>query len=297
MAEASAREAKRAALRGDFGSAEQYAKRALELRPGWPAYQERRRMIAEAKAAALRDFREPLFPDTYGAAGGRWWEYDLLGQVRGWDGSRQTVPAPLMIEAVRRSALADVYALGIYQPWHVAGPAPLFTRYVRELKAHGATLQLAAVLLRQGLTEETEWIEAVDVLVPMATSLRSYEARGFELTEELTVELGRMLCLPAVDALERPADAGQTRHAGGYRERALSLASTITVKKSHSSMMRDAGAVLVVDDVVTYGTTFEACALKLREAYPHLLVYGAALAYTETPGRRVRAERETGLTD
>src|SRR5262249_40692740 len=53
MAEASAREAKRASLRGDFAAAEQYAKRAVELRPAWPAYQERRRMIGEAKAAAL----------------------------------------------------------------------------------------------------------------------------------------------------------------------------------------------------------------------------------------------------
>ena len=50
--EASAREAKRCALRGDFGAADVYAKRALELGPGWPAYQERRRLIVEAKSVA-----------------------------------------------------------------------------------------------------------------------------------------------------------------------------------------------------------------------------------------------------
>jgi predicted amidophosphoribosyltransferase len=292
MAEASSREAKRAALRGDLASAELHSKRALELRPAWPAYQERRRLVGEAKAAVLRGIREPLFPDTFGPSSGRWWEYDLLGTVRGWDGARETVPPPVLLADVRRQALEDVYAVGIYQPWHVGGPVPLFTQYIRALKPAGKTIKLAAVLMRQALTEETDWVEEVDVLVPMATSLRSYQTRGFELTEELAWELGRLLCLPVVDALGRSEAAEQTRAAGGYRERAEMLDETLVVKKTHAALLEQATAVLVVDDVVTYGSTFEACAKKLRSAYPHLRVYGAALAYTETPERRARALRE-----
>jgi predicted amidophosphoribosyltransferase len=292
MAEASAREAKRAALKGDFARAERYARKALELRPGWLAYQQRRRLIGEAKAALLRDLHEPLFPETVGPSSGRWWEYDLLATVRGWDGDTPTVPAPLIMESVRRTMVEDIYALGIYQPWHVGGPVPLFTQYVQQLKKSGRTMRLAAVLLRQGLTEETDWIEDVDVLVPMATSLRSFEARGFELTEDLTSEIGRLICMPALDALERDPAADLTHAQGGYIERARALASSIRVKKSDAALLRDAAGVLVVDDVVTYGATFEACAIKLREAYPHLRVYGAALAYTETPERRARAESE-----
>lgn len=292
MAEASAREAKRAALRGDFASADLYSKRALELRPGWAPYQERRRLIGEAKAAVLRSIREPLFPDTIGPSPGHWWEYDLLGRVRGWDGTRATVPPPVLLADVRRQMLEDVYAVGVYQPWHVAGPVPQFTQYLRALKPGGKTIPLAAVLMRQGLTEETDWIEQADVIVPMATSLRSYDARGFELTEELASELGRLLCLPVVDALERSEAAEQTRAAGGYRERAELLEETLLVRKTHSSLLEQATAALVVDDVVTYGATFEACARKLRTVYPDLRVYGAALAYTETPHRRARALRE-----
>src|SRR5262249_10829809 len=153
-----------------------------------------------------------------------------------------------------------VYAVGVYQPWHVGGPSPLFTRYVRELKSHGRTINLAAVLLRQGLTEETDWIEDVDVLVPMASSLRSYELRGFELTEDLAAELGRLLCLPVIDALERSGDVDPTHSAGAYAQRAAALAHTLVVKKTHSALLREAAGVLVVDDVVTYGATFEACA-------------------------------------
>ena len=95
-----------------------------------------------------------------------------------------------------------------------------------------------------------------------------------------------------LDALERAGDLDTTRHAGGYRARAKDLAATLKVTKTQSALLRDAAGVLVVDDVVTYGSTFEACAIKLQEVYPHLRVYGAALAYVETPERRERAELE-----
>ena len=93
MAEASARQARRSSLQGDFAAAELWAKRALELRPGWPAYQERLRLIRAAKEDVLRVIETPLFPDTIGPSRGAWWEHDLLHRVRGWDGAGATVPA------------------------------------------------------------------------------------------------------------------------------------------------------------------------------------------------------------
>ncbi len=292
MAEASAREARRAALSGRFPDAQRFARRAVELRPNNTAYQERRRLIKLACEAIPRDFGEPLFPDTVGPTRGHWWEHDLLQRVRGWDGARATVPAPLLLGETTRGHLEDVYAVGGYQPWHVAGPEPLFTRYLKAFKPGGRTIPYAAILLRQGLTEETDWIEDVDVIVPMATSLRSYQQRGFELTEELAEELGLRLCIPVVDAFEVDPDADPTHGLGGYHERARALASSLRLKAASSALLSTAEAVLVVDDIVTYGSTFEACARKLHEGYSQLRVYGAALAYTETPKRRDRAEAE-----
>jgi predicted amidophosphoribosyltransferase len=292
MAEASAREARRAALSGRFVDAQRYAQRAVELRPSDAAYQERRRLVKLACEAAVRDFGEPLFPDTVGPTRGHWWDHDLLSRVRGWDGTRATVLAPLVLDETTRGELEDIYAVGGYQPWHVAGPAPVFTRYLKALKPGGRTIPYAAILLRQGLAEETDWIEDIDVIVPMATSLRSFEARGFELTEELASELGLRLCIPVVDAFEVDPYADATHGLGGYHERAKALAASLRLKGGNSALLNVAEAALVVDDIVTYGSTFEACARKLRTRYPNLRVYGAALAYTETPHRRDRAEAE-----
>jgi predicted amidophosphoribosyltransferase len=296
IAEASVRQAKRAALSGRFGEAQYFAKRAVDLRPTRPAYQERRRLVKRACEAALRDVDEPLFPDTVGPTRGNWWDHDLLGRVRGWDGSKATVPAPDILGETRRGALENVYAVGIYQPWHVAGNEPVFTSYIKALKPGGKTIPYAAILLRQGLTEEVEWSEELDVIVPMATSLRSYELRGFELTEELAEDLGLRMCLPTVDAFEVDPYAEQTHSLGGYRERAAALARSLRLKLGRSALLEDAEAALIVDDVVTYGSTFEACAIRLRERFPHLRVYGAALAYVETPQRRARAQAERSET-
>jgi predicted amidophosphoribosyltransferase len=292
MAEASARSARSAALEGDFQAAQVWASRAVELRPHDLDYRRHERLIKTAAEAIVRDLGEPLFPDTVGPGRGRWWDYDLLGRVRGGSDGVATVPAPLILEQTARSVIQGVYAVGIYQPWHVGGPVPLFTQYIRALKPGGTTIPYAAILLRQGLTAETDWVEDIDVIVPMATSLRSYENRGFELTEELADELGLRLCLPVVDAFEVDPEAESTHHLSGYEQRAKSLDGSLRLKAVSSPELRAAGAALVLDDVVTYGSTFEACALKLREQYPRLRVYGTALAYTETPGRRSRAEAE-----
>ena len=163
---------------------------------------------------------------------------------------------------------------------------------MKALKPGGRTIPYAGMLLRQGLVDETDWVEDIDVIVPMATSLRSYERRGFELTEELASELGLRLCIPVVDAFEVDPYAEATHAFGGYHERAKSLAASLRLKIGNSVLLEEAEAVLVVDDIVTYGATFEACALKLRERHPSLRVYGAALAYTETPQRRERADAE-----
>lgn len=303
-AQASFRLARRAVLRGDFSAARQYAETAVALCPGERSYQYQLTAIRRAAGRVLRESNQRFFPDTVGSSSGRWWGQDLLSAVRGWDGQGASVEAPLIMRDIRREHLDDIYALGTYRPWHDGIP-PRYTQYIRELKRHGRTVAQAAILLRQGLTGDTEsrapdWIEDIDVVVPMATGWRSFEARdGLEITEALAEELAALLCVPFVDVFERDPDAGATHHLGGYRARLDALVDELRVKNIATADLAGANGVLIVDDVVTYGATFEACARRLREAHPHLRCYGAALAYTQTQGRleTALAERSAAADD
>ena len=148
-----------------------------------------------------------LFDDTIGPDSGHWWDLDLLGRIRGADGAGGTVRRPYILNEARRGVLVNLYAVGGYQPWHQAGASTVFTRYLRALKQGGSTVEYAAILLRQGLAGETSWIADIDVVVPMATSMRSFEAREFELTEDLHRDLAWRLCIPFVDAFEVDPEA------------------------------------------------------------------------------------------
>jgi predicted amidophosphoribosyltransferase len=289
--------ARRAALKADFTAALEHAERAVAAVPSDRLYQLQRGLVRKAAVRVLRERDMRFFPDTMGPSSGCWWKQDLLATVRGWDGQEAAVEAPLIMREITRAHLEEVYALGIYVPQR-AGIPPRYTKYMRELKKHGRTVAQAAMLLWQGLTMDTassapEWIERVDLVVPMATGWRSYESRGHELTEILGKELADLLCLPMIDLFERVGEDKATHQLAGVAPRLDALERELTVKKNVDlADLKRAQGALIVDDIVTYGATFEACARRLKQFNPELRCYGAALAYTQTEARLERARRE-----
>jgi predicted amidophosphoribosyltransferase len=252
-------------------------------------------LIRKAADLVLRERESRLFRD-YTGAGALLWSHDLLAKVRGWDGQAASVPAATIMAEVSRQHIEDVYALGIYTPWH-QGIKPLFTQYIKELKKDGQTVGLASALLWQGLTGDVDsgapgWIEKIDVVVPMATSLGSYRERGCEVTEQLAEGLAARLCVPFVDAFERDPDATATHRLSGYESRVAALKEEMVLKAGDIADLAEAEGVLIVDDIVTYGSTFEACASVIQTRHAGVQCWGAALAYTQTEARLNKALRE-----
>lgn len=296
VAEALFRLARERVLDADFPAAEQLADEAVSIAPREPRYQRQLELIRKAKGLRLQEMSSGVLR-VGDPAGADLWGHGLLREIRGWDGQGASVPAPTIMSEISRPHIEDVYALGKYVPWHEGGLPRLFTLYIKELKKHGKTAQLAAVLLWQGLTGDEEstapdWIAEIDVVVPMATSLASFEVRGHEVSEEIALQLSRRLCVPYVDVFEREVGAASTHQLSGYGPRLDALLGELTVKTSGVADLRSAQGVLIVDDVVTYGSTFEACAIKLQESHPQVRCWGAALAYTETERRREKALEE-----
>jgi hypothetical protein len=294
IGEANFRLARRSILKADFATARRHAEQAVAARPEEHVFQIQLTLVRRAAGRVLRERDQRFFPDSIGVSSGQWWKQDLLARVRGWDDQKACVAAPVIMGEIKREHLEDIYALGTYVPWHEGGIPPRFTQYVRELKKHARTVPQAALLLWQGLTTDTasaapDWIDEIDVVVPMATGWRSHEVRGHELTEQLAAELSQLLCLPTVDAFERDPDAVATHHFGSFRPRLDTLLDELRVKNVGVADLARARGVLIIDDVVTYGATFEACATRLSEVYPHLRCWGAALAYTQTQSRLRKA--------
>lgn len=133
-----------------------------------------------------------------------------------------------------------------------------------------------------------DWMEAmlrarfkvgeIDVVVPMPTTLWHRLDRGYNQCDYLGRALARRLGRPyAPHALKRK---GSPKRQGGLseEERRKNVIGTFAVRQSAAVAAR---TVLVVDDIMTTGSTLSACAAELKRA-------GAARVWCITLARSLR---------
>ncbi len=100
-----------------------------------------------------------------------------------------------------------------------------------------------------------------DVLAPVPLHVRRLRARRYNQSALLAAELARRVGKPVLqDALARRRETVPLGKLG-FAERRTELAGTIRVRRDVKGK-----AVLLVDDVMTSGTTADACAAALRDA-------------------------------
>lgn len=135
---------------------------------------------------------------------------------------------------------------------------------IHSLKYHD-NKELAYLLGRIAAAESTSiarGIERVDLLLPVPLHPRKQRQRGYNQAEWIAYGLQSIWHLPVeTDALSRirPTDT-QTRRSSNEQRRenvlgAFAVASAEALRDKH---------ILLVDDVITSGSTLEACAQALR---------------------------------
>ena len=114
-----------------------------------------------------------------------------------------------------------------------------------------------------------------DLLVPVPVHAERLRQRGYDQAVLLAVAAGAALGLPVVPALRR-GRATTAQHALGRGARSANVGTAFAVEPGAAAVLRGRWVVLV-DDVVTTGSTLSACAAALLDAGAQL-VSGLAVA-------------------
>lgn len=123
--------------------------------------------------------------------------------------------------------------------------------------AKGAAAFMAAQFLR------LNW-EMPDLIIPVPMPLLKKWDRGYNQTELLAAELGNLLQVPVQQRLRR--SNGTWSQAGLSRHQRLEISlSTFQLKKGDSLSNKH---ILLIDDVITTGSTLRCCAEVILEEYP-----------------------------
>ena len=159
---------------------------------------------------------------------------------------------------------------GIRSPFRFDG---VVRQAIHELKYHnlkaisGRLAELLAIYLQSSPVSG-------DVLVTVPLHPRRMRQRGYNQSELLARELGRLVALPVIqDCLIRIKDGLHQAKTATVDDRRTNVADAFTCRDRRLSGRH----VLLVDDVCTSGATLEACAVALKAAGA-VSVWGLTLA-------------------
>jgi ComF family protein len=184
-----------------------------------------------------------------------------------------------------RECLGDLRWLAFEQPHSAGVPVWAAVSYegparalVRALKFRGATGLVDAMAAQMTANAPPGLLEGRS-LVPVPLHAARRRRRGFNQAAELAAALARRAGLVASDCLERTAGGAHASQVGmGREERLGALDGSIRVRPGAPVPLR----ALLVDDVVTTGSTLAACARALSDAGVREV---GAMVYARTPGR------------
>lgn len=159
---------------------------------------------------------------------------------------------------------------GIAAAFDYVGPASTLVRKIKYADQPYLTKGCAAFLSAQFL--RLNW-PMPDLIAPVPIAFTHLITRGYNQSQLLAQELGSLLDIQVVDLLER--------HSGDYSQAGLSRAQRLELK-GHRIQLRtiksnvEDKCILLIDDVLTSGSTMRKCAEALTAVFPSK-IYGLAV--------------------
>lgn len=155
---------------------------------------------------------------------------------------------------------------GIAAAFDYIGPAATLIKKMKygdlPYLSKGCGAYLAVQLL------QLNWLEP-DVIIPMPITLSHLMERGFNQSLLLANELGKLINCPVEESLVR--DSGEYSQAGLSRKQRLTLDGAAFYLKPGTSYADK--NILIVDDVMTTGSSLRRCAEAITETNPRS-IYG-----------------------
>ena len=119
--------------------------------------------------------------------------------------------------------------------------------------------------------------DGVDALIPIPLNRWKFIKRGYNQSLEIAKGVSRLTGIPIADVLGARRHSTQTRKNAVNRRRNAS--GVYRVDKPH--MLKDLKHVMLVDDVVTTGSTMLECAGALRSANPSIQISALSVALSQ----------------
>lgn len=112
-----------------------------------------------------------------------------------------------------------------------------------------------------------------DVIVPVPSHPKTIKKRGYNVALLLAIEISKLSGKPVVDVLEKNVFT-KTQKSLSYQQRQTNLENSMTCKAPKAVKGKN---VLIVDDIITTGSTINCCGALLTKANK---IYATAIART-----------------